>query len=213
MTGGSIELSFVKEYIKKEAFDRVIAVDSGLEVVDKLGIYPDYILGDFDSVSMEVLKKYEAMEEEWGIRFIRLSTEKDMSDTHEALRLAIDEYAEDIVVLGATGSRIDHVLANVNVLIVPLSFGVEACLLDAHNKIYLTDHNIVLKKDEVYGPYVSLLPLTEECCALFLRGFKYNLNNATLTIGDSIGISNEIVEDIALLEMGEGVLVVIESRD
>ena len=54
MTGGKLDLAFARAFLEKETFDKIIAVDGGLKAVKELGLVPDYIVGDFDSVSNEI---------------------------------------------------------------------------------------------------------------------------------------------------------------
>lgn len=78
---------------------------------------------------------------------------------------------------------------------------------------YLVNTEKTLEKDKVYGKYISLIPLTSTVEGLTLTGFKYPLNDYTLPIGTSLGISNEIIGDIAHIEMKNGILILIESKD
>ena len=110
VTGGNININFLKEYLKENKFNKIIAVDKGLETFDKINIMPDIIIGDFDSVKTEILKQYKNTE------IISLNPEKDFTDTHMALKLAIEIGSEKITIIGAIGTRIDHTLANVHIL-------------------------------------------------------------------------------------------------
>ena len=105
-----------------------------------------------------------------GIVWHRLNPQKDDTDTEFALRLAISMGAECITVLGGTGSRLDHVLGNIELLGIGLELGVEIELLDANNRIRMTDHGMVLKKEEQFGKYVSLIPYTAQVEHLYLAG-------------------------------------------
>ena len=93
--------------------------------------------------------------------------------------------------------------------------GVSCIILDAYNRIRLMDGVVHLKKSEQYGKYVSLLPLTTEVTGVELRGFKYELTDYTFTSTGSagLGVSNEIIEDIAEIRVKSGIFVLIESRD
>ena len=122
-----------------------------------------------------------------------------------------NEYTEAL--LGATGSRMDHTLANIHLLLKPLSCGVKAYILDKHNKIYLTDKKLELKKKELYGPYLSLLPFGGDAKAVTLEGFKYDVTKRDYLRGDSLGVSNELTEETGKVTLEEGVLVVFETRD
>lgn len=216
-SGGKINLDFAREYLSQYNFDTVVCADSGLETAYRLGVDVHFVMGDFDSVSPELLKQYQEKKIPGSeqIQFIQYPKEKDATDTHMVLDWVAEKFPAEIVILGATGGRIDHMLANINILMKPLSYGIPAYIVDENNRMYLLDHSHVIRREELFGKYISLQPLTEEVFSVYLRGFKYELNGYTLTIGDSRGISNELKDDAeaALIEFGEGVLIVIESRD
>lgn len=210
LTGGTLHEAFVKQFMEKEAFDCIICADKGLMIADALQLEVDYIVGDFDSVEEKVIAKYKR-EKKAVIK--EFKPEKDLTDTHISILLALEESAEEIVILGATGTRLDHVLANIYLLLEPLKREVKAAMIDAHNKIYLCNKEQVLYQQELYGSYVSLLPLTEKVEGVTLKGFQYPLDKKDLTIGDSLGISNEVIEEQAYITCETGTLIVIEARD
>ena len=214
LTGGTISVDFASEFLKNQKFDAIIAADRGLKTVEELNLPVDYILGDFDSVPSDTLEKYRGYtKENKHIIMKEYNPEKDETDTEIAIQLATELKADEIVILGATGTRIDHLLANIHLLYIPLKQNIHACIIDEHNKIYLIDQNTTLNKDKLYGSYLSLLPLTETVCHVTLEGFKYPLSKRTLHVGESIGISNEVVSSSARILLESGVLVVIESKD
>ncbi|MCI8352674.1 MAG: hypothetical protein HFJ58_03580 [Clostridia bacterium] len=86
-------------------------------------------------------------------------------------------------------------------------------IIDPHNKIYLINSKTNLEKSNIYGKYISLIPLTSKVSGVTLKGFKYPLHDYTLKIGESLGISNEVVNDVATIDIKEGILIVIESKD
>jgi thiamine pyrophosphokinase len=214
LTGGYSSITFISEYLLVEEFTTIIAVDRGLMVADRLDIPIDYLVGDFDSVPEEVLDKYRDISRiNNTFRIIEYNPVKDSTDTHIAINLAMDLPCDEMVILGGTGTRIDHVLANIQLLRVPLEKGVKTVILDEHNKIYLINNGITLRKDKLYGDYISLIPYTEKVINVTLEGFKYPLYNKTLVVGDSLGVSNEIISDEANILLDSGTLIVIESRD
>ena len=96
-----------------------------------------------------------------------------------------------------------------------LSAGVDCQMLDARNRIRLIRKPVVIRKEEQYGDYVSLLPLTTLVEGVCLKGFKYPLTDFTLTSTGSagLGVSNEIVEAEGQIVFTKGVLILIEARD
>jgi thiamine pyrophosphokinase len=209
ITGGCVDDAFLSDYLLQEQYSMIIAADSGLAAADRLNIELDYIVGDFDSVSETVLQKYRKL----STPIKTFPKEKDKTDTQIAIELALMNHANHLDIIGATGSRLDHVLANIHLLLLPMQLKVRASLIDGNNRIYLRQKSFNLKKQEQFGDYVSLLPFTEKVRGLTLRGFKYPLNQIVLTSGNSLGISNEIMEEEASVEFTEGILLVIESRD
>lgn len=188
----------------------IIVCDRGLEALYKLKIIPNHVVGDFDSVSPEILEFYKKQSQ---IIFHTYHAEKDNTDTDIALKLAIRLKSSKITIMGALGKRMDHALANIHILKDALEANIPSQIIDTHNRIYLINESIQLEKDKIYGKYVSLIPLTSEVEGITLTGFKYPLENYTLPIGTSLGISNEIIEDRAHIEMKKGILIVIESKD
>lgn len=210
VSGGQIEDNFAKEWIAQYQPDFMIVADSGMEFMRRVGLNPDMIIGDFDSVASETLAYFK---EQTGIIFKELNPMKDDTDTEFAIRQAISLGAEEITVLGATGTRLDHVLGNVALLGIGLQEQVQIQLVDAHNRIRMIDKTLKLEKVNQFGKFVSLLPFAGAVRGVTLKGFKYPLENHTMLAFSSLGISNEIVDEEAEILLEEGVLVVIEARD
>jgi thiamine pyrophosphokinase len=211
ITGGAISREFAKEYLYKQEFNIVIAVDSGLVMARELGIPIHYIVGDFDSVPCELIEYYRTQETAVVIK--EYNPMKDLTDTHIAIDLSMELKCDEIVIVGATGSRIDHMLANIQLLYLPLNKNIKASIIDEHNKIYLINQNTTINKNKLHGPFISLMPFTEKVTEVTLKGFKYPLTKHTMYIGDSLGVSNEVADEQADIELKQGILVVIEAKD
>ena len=209
VTGGNCNEVILKKIIKENRFNNIIASDRGLEVLDKCNIMPNYIIGDFDSINTKILDKYIRNEK---IKIIKLNPEKDYTDTHMAIKLAIEIKSTNIILLGATGTRIDHVFGNIHVLKEALDNNIECKIIDEKNEIQLINKSINLKLNNEYK-YISLIPLTTNVSGITLKGFKYSLTNDSLSIGYSLGISNEQIDEEASIEINEGILILIKSKD
>ena len=205
ISGGSLNTAWLKEWLNTNKYNLIIAVDKGLEALDLLNIEADYIIGDFDSIDTNVLKKYNK-------NVIKLNPEKDFTDTHEGLKLAISLECEKVDIVGAIGTRIDHVLANINILKEPLEKNIKTRIIDENNQIFLINRSVKIKKDDNYK-YLSIIPLTTTVEGITLKGFKYLLNNYILNLGQSIGVSNEQLKEEATIELKKGILIVIFSKD
>ena len=212
VTGGRLDLAFARSFLEKEKFYKVIAVDGGLESVKALGITPDYVVGDFDTVDKEVLEEFRKVP---YIVWESHRPEKNETDTELARNRALTLACDRIVFMGATGGRMDHMLGNIHLLYGCMEREVEAWIVDAWNKIYLVDQNRIFVRDQLWGRYVSFLPYTESVTGITLKGFKYPLDKKNIRRGEEAGlcISNELSEDQAFLEFEDGVLVCVESKD
>lgn len=209
VSGGNIEKECFNKIYQNSKFDNIIASDRGLEALDKYDVMPNYIIGDFDSIDKHVLDKYINNRD---IVIKELNPEKDYTDTHMAIKLAIELKSEDITILGAIGSRIDHTISNINILKEALCNNIQCRIIDNNNEIQLIDKRTNLKIDKNYK-YVSLIPLTTKVEGVTLKGFKYPLSDTTLEIGQSIGVSNEQVENIAQIDLKDGILILMKSKD
>lgn len=134
ITGGSIEPSFAQQYLAWFGWDQTIAADSGLEFCRAADILPDLILGDYDSAREETVCYYR---EHYAERMHTFPAEKDETDTELALSLALEAGADHITLLGATGTRVDHMLGSLQLLIKARAAGAECLIVDAHNRIRL----------------------------------------------------------------------------
>ena len=141
-----------------------------------------------------------------------LNPEKDDTDSECALQIALDHGADHIIIIGATGTRIDHVLGNISLLGKAMSEGKMAELLDTHNRIRMINNELEIEKNKQYGKYVSIIPVCKNN-KITLEGFKYPLKDYTFEGFNTLGISNEIVDDIAKITVNEGQYIVIESKD
>ncbi len=210
IAGGGIDDKFALDCIKRASGVKVIAADAGMEFLYRNRIVPDVIVGDFDSVGSEAFSWFDNQE---GVDWRRLNPKKDDTDTEAAVRAAIELGAERITILGGTGSRLDHVLGNIELLGIGLKQGVPMELVDANNRIRMTDKSLTIRREEQFGHYVSLIPYTAQVEHVTLRGMKYPLFDYCLKGFCTIGISNEITAPKAEILFEGGILLVVESRD
>ncbi len=210
VTGGKLEKEFLLKTIKEREFEIIIAVDNGLKILNEININPQHIVGDFDTVKREILEKYK---ENKSITIHEFNPIKDNTDTDIAIKLAIELKSDEITIIGGIGTRIDHVLGNIHVLKYALDSNIKCKIIDENNEIQLINKTTILKKKDITKKYISLIPLTEKVENINLKGFKYELKNGTLTIGSSLGISNEISKEEAIIEFGNGILIMINSKD
>ena len=209
ISGGKIEDAFAKAVLNGVAEKTVIAADSGMEFLRRNEIIPQIIIGDFDSVSSGTLEWFQKKDD---IIWHKLNPVKDDTDTESAIRLAISMGAELITVLGGTGSRLDHVLGNISLLGIGLESGTDICIIDTNNRIRMADKPVTIEKSAQYGRFVSLIAVTDDN-EVSLKGFKYPVTDYSFDRFTSLGISNEIVDDQAVVDIHRGKFIIIESKD
>ena len=210
VTGGTIDIAFAKDFLSQRSYDYVIAADAGLEVLRPLHISPNAVVGDLDTVDKKVLEEYQNQP---GIEFEIHKPEKDETDTELALLTAARQGCEAVDILGALGGRMDHAIGNIQLMYQFFCQGMEVNIYDARNRLYLLGEHKVFHREEVYGKYISFLPMTETVEGLTLRGFKYPLQRRTIGLGTSLCISNELKREEGILELEKGVLLCVEAHD
>lgn len=219
VTGGHLNIDFAKAYIKTLSYDKVFAVDKGLEYVDAMDIIPDCLIGDFDTVDTGLLVTYEERisNGELGTCIERYPAMKAKTDTEIALDIAIKEGADCITLLAATGSRMDHMLANLGLLIKVAKFKVKMYIVDETNRVQIMDHDnfakCILSKKEQFGKYISLIPITPCVEGVRCEGALYPLNEESIYLAESRTVSNEIEDEYMEITITDGMMLVIESRD
>lgn len=145
---------------------------------------------------------------------VRLKPEKDDSDTQSAVNFAIDRGAKNITIFGATGNRIDHLLANFGLLVLGRERDADITLIDQWNYMKLVESGTVLKKKEQFGKYVSFFSLEGDMPGLTLVGFKYPLDHYHLRVSDSgLTVSNEIEAEEAVVSFDGKYLLMLMTRD
>jgi thiamine pyrophosphokinase len=198
-----------KELLTKEISPNtfLIAADSGANCLYDYSILPQLLLGDFDSINKDVLNYFKKN----NCLIDIYPTEKDFTDTEIAVKKAISMKPSEIVLLGCTGSRVDHLLGNIGMLKMCLENSVSASIVDENNDIRLADDSTSLKA--VVGQIFSVQAYGDEVIGLTIEGAKYPLNNYNLKIGESITISNEFISTMVELKFKSGTLMIILSRD
>lgn len=206
--GGTLSEQFLCQTVKQHPDAVVYAVDGGLTVAEAAEIVPDYLVGDFDTAEKALVERYEKL-----CVTVRHQPEKDATDTELAIDDALERGADEIILLGATGSRMDHTLANIHMLYKILMCGKKAWILNENNRISLHHKPFQKKKEDLFGNYISFLPFFGDVTDVVLSGVKYPLHGATLTAGNSLGVSNESMEDSIGVSFTDGYLLMIEARD
>lgn len=198
-----------KKIIENIDFDYIICADGGLEKAKKYGIIPDIIIGDFDSVNLDILKEYES----YNIPINKFPAEKDSTDMELAVEFAISKGYNNIILTGATGSRLDHTLGNIMLMERCFKIGVIITIIDNNNEMKIISDNTDLIIDFKEEYYISIIPVDDFIQGLNLEGFKYPLNNVNVQRGSTLCISNQISASYGRITLNKGTAIVFISKD
>lgn len=200
---------FDSETIRKIDWNGAIkvCVDGGIRHFKAIGTDPDIVIGDLDSADRETVELFENR----GVEILRYPSKKDKTDTEIALEYSIENGASEIVLLGSTGSRVDHMLGNINLLHRLKALNIEASIVDRDNEIRMISGEYEFERDDDYS-YISLIPYGGEVRGVSLSGFEYELTNRDFSVSDTIGISNEMSGSTARITIVKGDMLLIKSK-
>lgn len=190
---------FIRE--KLHADDYVVFCDCGLKHLEPLQVKPDLIVGDFDSHENPQL----------DTETIVLPCEKDDTDTVFAVREAVRRGFDDFLLIGVIGSRLDHTLGNVSILLYLDSLGKKGCIIDDYSEMELVSDKSVSICDQY--AFFSLLNISGCARGITVVGAKYPLEDSEITCEYQYGISNEVLRgETATVSVKQGKLLLIKIR-
>lgn len=205
VSGGHVSHDLLLMLLKNN-YDYVVAVDHGMDALWVLGHKPDVILGDFDScnnIALDYFRREQVPE-------IRFSAEKDMTDTDLAIEKMIERGIKSADMVGTTGTRLDHTLANL-MLLFKYENRINLTVLDKNNRIFVAKKSMEIHKEGYH--FISLLPISNKVTKVNLSKVKYPLKEATLLRESSFAVSNELVEQVGQLTFQDGKMLVMQSKD
>ena len=202
-TGGTILPEGITE--RPKAGDLCIAADGGYRNAEKMGARVDVLLGDFDTLG-------EPKDVDERTEILRVPAEKDLTDTQLAVAVAIDEGAEEVIIVGGLTGRLDHTLSNLYLLEFLAERRIYATVVDGFNRARYIDRSSLLIAKSEYK-YFSLICADKEAKGVSVDGAKYPLKKATLTRELQYAVSNEVQGNCALVSVKKGALFVIESKN
>lgn len=187
--------------------DFIICLDGGWDIAKKENIVPDLIMGDMDSLLSELPE---------NVSTERFPPEKDYTDLELALKKAIELATNNVMIIGGIGGRLDHTMANIQLLSQYTDYFDSLIMLDGRNKCFVL--NEIQKKGVVLSAetdsYFSVFSLSDECTGLDIENAKYPLENHTLPRSGSLCVSNEFVNGKdAVISIENGTLLVVVSKN
>lgn len=192
---------FFADEIIPNSDDLVIAVDGGYNHLKERGVRIDLVIGDFDSMSF--IPRHPNL--------IRLKKEKDDTDMAAAIKIAIDKGYGTAYLYGGTGGRFDHTLSNIQCLVYLSRHNVRGYLF-GKDYVLTAVTNAALQFDKEARGFISVFSHTDKSVGVNLKGLKYELNDAVLTNGFPLGVSNEFIRQESSVSVKEGTLIVYHER-
>lgn len=186
--------------------DYYVAADAGARHLEALGLTPAVVVGDLDSIDAALLERMTGR----GTAVERHPAAKAATDLELAVERAARAGASEVLLLGAVGGRLDQTVANLMLLArdgwsVPVSVAEGdqlAQLLRGPQSVRLTGPT---------GCFVSAVPLSERVTGVTYRGLEYPLENATLRLGSTRGVSNTLADSPAQVSIRTGILLLFQQ--
>lgn len=186
--------------------DFILSADGGLRHIRALGLLPDLLIGDLDSVQASDLDWLEKQR----VEICKFPEDKDFTDLELALREAKKRGASEIMVVAALGGRVDQALANISLLSLMEFRDCDIYLDDGLTEIRVVRDKLTIRGK--VGDIVSLLPLGRQAVGVLTSDLKYPLNTETLIPGQTRGVSNVMLADTAGVKLDQGALLCIHIR-
>lgn len=185
----------------------ILCADGGLNHLMKIGLIPNLVLGDLDSISDDGIEYIKSK----NIKVEKYPTMKDETDTHLAVNYLISKNYKEITIIGGIGTRMDHTLANIFLLRKLNKIGIKGCIINGNNIIHLIDNSIKLLRKDNY--YTSIIPISQDGIQVSVSGFLYPLMNEHIEFGSTRGISNILTSSFGNIILLKGEALIIESMD
>ena len=191
--------------------DAIVAADGAAAWLVAHDRPPHLLVGDMDSVDPVLLEQLAAA----GCRLVRHPTHKDETDTELALHEAAALGARRITILGALGGRIDHAMANIMLLLMPVLEGVETAIHDGRSRLFLIREGSPIEDGATIagepGDVLSLIPLGGDAEGVRTEGLEYPLRDETLAFGPARGVSNVFLGAEARVALRRGILLAVHT--
>lgn len=196
-----------KQTIIKNEYDYIICADGGANHTYNMDIKPHYIIGDLDSVNDNIINYYKDSK----VKFEKFPSKKNETDTELCIYLANNLGAKEIDFFGALGGRIDHMIANINLLYYVRNMNIYTKIISDKEDIYIAiDEEAFIDGDK--GDTISLIPIKGDALGVTLNGLEYPLNDYNMKYSLPLGISNVMLESKCSIKVNNGSLLIIRNK-
>lgn len=189
--------------LMQKNYDTIICADGGANSAAKLNVIPDFIIGDFDSVTDETKKIFYNKS-----KFIQIKRQND-TDVEKCLKFAIKNKFSEAILLGATGDRLDHSICNLGIV---LKFYDKIKIKIVHQKSLLIPISGEVNFKTTKGETISLYGFDEKTLITSI-GLKYKLKKESLPFGKKESTSNVAISDLVHLKIENGIIFLIRDFD
>lgn len=186
--------------------DYIVAADGGAHHALALGCHLNAVVGDLDSLEPELVARLA----ENGVELVRYPVHKNETDLELAIEFALQQKVDEVLLMGAIGGRLDQTLANLLIL-AQREWPVQLTLIEGHQLAQLLRPGETLVLQALPGDTVSALPLSDTVTGITYTGMSYPLTNATLHLGSTRGVSNEVATTPATATIATGRLLIIQT--
>ncbi len=187
-------------------FSLCMAVDGGLRHLQTLGLTPDYLIGDLDSVEQSAVAALRAA----GVKVMQHPPEKDLTDLELALRFIAGLNIDRVTLLGIDGGRTDHAFANL-LLLGKADWTFELQFLSDNGNGYVISPACAFRQSLPIESEVSLLPLTPQVQGWTTSGLYYPLDDYSIALGSTLGISNVVTKSLTTVTVKTGKLLALHT--
>jgi len=193
---------------KRQPSDLIIAADGGTHHCKSLGITPNIIIGDFDSLDPKEVITYQQA----GVEIYQYPIRKDETDLELVLQFTMKQEISELYIIGALGERWDMTVANILLMAHPMFTRLKIRLLDGSQELVLLRGEDQIELHGQPGFQLSLIPLAGDAHGITTHGLEYSLNDESLYFASTRGVSNVFLHDHAQVIVKEGVLLCILNR-
>jgi len=185
--------------------DLLIAADGGALHCLAAGLWPGTMIGDLDSISPSQVQDLISH----GTQILEYPRDKDQTDLELALSYAVQQGVKEIIFLGLLGGRLDQSLANLLLLTRDEWNDLHFVISDQPDSAYLIRDNQKFTLEGNPGDIVSLIPITGTVSDVTTHGLRWQLDSAEFRRGNTLSVSNEMVEKFATIQIGSGKMYLI----
>ncbi len=206
LNGEVKDYDYINKIVATGSYDYIICSDGGANHAYNMNIVPDYIIGDLDSINKNIIEYYKNK----SVKFEKFPTKKNETDTELCIELSDKLKAKEIHLIGALGGRIDHTIANINLLYYIRKRGIKAKIISEKEEIYIAIEEEVTIDGKI-GDTISILPIKNDAKGVTLKNLEYPLEDYNMEFSRPLGISNVMTDSNCNIKVNEGSIIIIKN--